>query len=503
MTFALNIQESDYLINGSNSLHIVITAEEAAAATRQITYNVTVYSTNGEYSQNWPAVLLPSGSKTMSIPFVVPMEWANDADVVDMNGNNGSINVTMSATYEIMAGNNIYTAYYKGYHASVPAQVAETVLPTVGTITYESVDGKVPAEWDCLVQGMSTVRVSVPQAAGAYGSDIYYYYFNGGTAQMQNYADISLSAAGDISVNVMVEDSRGRFASADLYLAVQPYSVPSLTQVRAQRCDAAGDLAEEGDCFVVNGTLNSADVGGRNPTTVTVAWKKVTEERYPEGLAIDPASGVVIGAALDSSASYDVRYTIQDAFYNITLYDYLSSTLYLMHFLKGGAGIAVGKAAEQEQLFDVGLDTTMRRDLKVGGNAEITGELTLGSVAVKDALQSLQTPLESAFIVNTDAFPVSDVSENRIVRCGRFILYSFKGVLAGGDEPPLAGQEYVVGSIPAGYYAPSFLPQLNGMLGGTNPCVVTVSGIGQVKITLSQNYMQTIWITGVGIDVET
>lgn len=499
MKFTIGFEESTYCIDGSSTLHLVITSDTAADSTHQFTCSTTLSSTQGVYSQSW-TTLMPNGSTSISIPYVVPIAWANDTTVVDMNGDNGALCASLSVVYVLTIGTNQYTLNYSGYYGMIPATVDASIVPSVGTISYTSVDGKVPESWDCLVQGVSVVRVSVPEAAGAYGSDIYYYYFNGGTAQLQSYADISLTAAGNVTIPITVEDSRGRLTTADLYLVVQEYSAPTLTNTSAQRCDAEGTLAEEGEYFLVSGTLNSSSVSGRNTASVTAAWKKVTEDTYGTAISIDPDAGTIVDAALEEGASYDVQYTIADAFYSINLYDYLSSTIYLLHFLKGGEGIAVGKAAEQENLFDIALDTTMRRDLIVGGDVSITGDLQLGDVGVKDALQSLQTPTESQFTVNTTDFPISDVSENRILCCGQIILYAFKGVIT-GDEPPIAGQEYVIGTIPAGYFNADYLPQLTVMLNGINPCVVAVSTAGQVTVTLSQSYQQTIWLTGMGLNL--
>ncbi|MFI3169806.1 MAG: hypothetical protein R3Y06_07675 [Faecalibacterium sp.] len=500
MKFSVAFQEETYTINGSDSLHVILTSDTEADSTHQFTFQLTLSTNNAEYTQSW-STLLPNGSTSVSVPFVVPMEWANDNEVVDMNGYNGAITASLTVVYLLTVAGKQYTTTYKGYYSSIPVYVDASLMPTIGTLSYTSVDGKVPEDWDCLVQGISVVRVSAAQAAGIYGSEIYYYYFNGGTAQLQSYADISLQTAGDITIPVTVKDSRGRMTTADLYLVVQPYSAPMLTQTSSQRCDAEGTLAEEGEYFLASGSLAEYTVSGKNTVSVSVAWKKVTEADYGTDLAIDPTAGSIVDANLEEGASYDVRYTVQDAFYNIKLYDYLSSTVYLMHFLKGGSGIAVGKAAEQEGLFDVALDTTLRRDLTVGGDATITGDLVLGEIAVGEVLQSLQTPSQSQFTLNTEDFPLSNVTENYILRCGRMITYCFKGSIV-SEEPTLAGQAYVIGTIPAGYYSTTHLPYLSGVLNGLTPCVVSVSSIGQVTVTLSESYQQTVWVQGVSIDVD-
>lgn len=422
--FTVGFEESYFTIDGATALHILCTADEAASSTLLYTFSVTLSSTSGRYEQAFTAAM-PAGSKQVSIPFVPPLEWANDfaVNLGDLAHEDacGAFSAVMQAAVTSYAGTTKYEYTFKGYQASLTATVADSLLPSAGTLSAAAVDGRVPEDWGLWVQGLSVARVTCTGAAGVYGSSIVAYYFGDGAARQENIFDLRLTEAGTVTVPVTVEDSRLRRMTADLLLTVQPYAAPSLSGIASRRCDAAGADAEEGAYFTAACTPAGSTLDGANPIAVTVAWKAVTAADYGSPVTLTDPAGQLVAAGLQSGASYQVKYTVADAFYAVDYYDYLSSTVYLLHFLKGGTGIAVGKAAEQANLFDVALPTALRRDVSVGGSLAVTGGLTLNGQDVGAALTALGTQTESAFAVDTAL--VEEVLENRILRCGRFVLY--------------------------------------------------------------------------------
>ncbi len=498
MKIQVSFAQTSYQINGNSVLHIVPSTGLAANATNQFVFKITLFSTNNVYSKVWENVLLPNGQESLSIPFVVPLEWANDFNSNDFDGTNGILGVKMETKYTLFAASREYVGNYVNYAISLRCTVDDAILPSVGELSYENVDEIVPIEWKRQVQGISQIKVKAESAKGAYSSTITAYYFGANTSQQQNYANFLLKNAGDNYISVTVEDSRGRFATKDLYVFVDAYHPPSLTQIISQRCDTSGNLQEEGTHFLTSAVLVGKNLEGNNPISLKVSWKKVTAQNYNTPITLAQNVQSVIDANLETGASYDVKYTVSDFFHNIDIFDYLSSTSYLLHFLKGGTGIAVGKAAEAQELFDVALDTTIRRSLIVGADLSVSGQFTIGGVQVMDILRTLQEPVESAFLVNYDVFPHSWVSENKIVRCGKYVQYSLNAALS-MDPMPNVGQSVVMATIPEGFFSSNFFPQLSAMLNGTNACVVNVSQTGVVSVVISQKYQQQIKLMGTGI----
>ena len=497
--FTLGFEESWFTINGASALHMVCAAAEPADGNNIYSFDVTLRSTNGLYSQSWSDVLLPDGQTSVSVPFVPPLEWANDfsqtlGDIAHEDAC-GQFVATMTAHYTMHAGTVTYSNDYTGYAASLSATVAADILPSVGELTAEEAGGRVPAEWGVWVQNQSAVRITAPHAAGRYGASIVAYRFGTGGAQAENTADLPLTAAGTVTIPVTVEDSRGRIATQDLLLEVQPYAPPALTEIRSRRCTEEGVQEENGTCFSAGYTLSVSTLEGKNPVTVQCAWKKVTDSAYGTPLALEKA-GQVIPAELEPGASYDVRYTVSDAFYTIAYQDYVSSTVYLLHFRKGGTGIAVGKAAEADDLFDVGLPARFRREAVAGAGLQVVGSLLLGDTDVSAALQEISTVTAAAMTLDADHMPAA--TENQVIKCGRLMLARLRGALQNGGEPPYEGESYPVARLPEGCFSASW-PALAVACQNGKPCRAEVSPEGIVSVTPAADGQQDTEITILGI----
>ena len=66
-----------------------------------------------------------------------------------------------------------------------------------------------------------------------------------------------------------------------------------------------------------------------------------------------PIEIVFGGGAISTESSYDVKYTITDAFTTVTIYDTVSTAAVLMDFKAGGKGIAIGKVAEKDNVVEI------------------------------------------------------------------------------------------------------------------------------------------------------
>lgn len=101
---------------------------------------------------------------------------------------------------------------------------------------------------------------------------------------------------------------------------------------------------------------------GKNTITTAVAYKRSTESSYTT-TSVTFSSGTAFifgGGNLSTDYSYDIRYTLTDAFGSIIVVDSLSTASVLMDFKAGGTGIGVGKVAETDNLFDVGMNAKFR-----------------------------------------------------------------------------------------------------------------------------------------------
>ena len=82
---------------------------------------------------------------------------------------------------------------------------------------------------------------------------------------------------------------------------------------------------------------------GKNTLTLTVKYKRTDLKNYGNEVQINPGSNVCANNDLDPEYSYDVLYTLSDEFNTVTYSDFVSTAVYLMHFLHGGRGVAFGQ----------------------------------------------------------------------------------------------------------------------------------------------------------------
>ena len=177
-------------------------------------------------------------------------------------------------------------------------------------------------------------------------------------------------AATSVSVVCTVTDTRGRTASETFTLTVMDYVAPVMTEQAVFRCDSQGTADEDGTYFSVKATISYSPLNGQNVGVLTAA---AAAAGGSYGTETTLTSGVV---SLLSSYSADTSYTVR-----ITGYDTLGNTVYYyatiptrkwaMKFRSNGRGVAFGKAAETNDLFEIAPDW----DVKIGGDLYVSGTI--------------------------------------------------------------------------------------------------------------------------------
>ena len=69
------------------------------------------------------------------------------------------------------------------------------------------------------------------------------------------------------------------------------------------------------------------------------------------------------GGTLDTEKSYDVHYRLTDQFNTIDYYDYVSTSIWLIHFKEGGRGVAFGQMATKDDTVDLAWAAYFRKDV--------------------------------------------------------------------------------------------------------------------------------------------
>lgn len=142
----------------------------------------------------------------------------------------------------------------------------------------------------------------------------------------------------------------------------QSYTKPRITSYSVQRCDSNGTSNEEGTYALVNFSWET----DLSVSSISIEWKSSTETTW-SSTAVS-ASGVsgsvsnIIGSGnLSGEQAYDILVTVADSNDSSSAIRTLNGTSFLIDFLSGGKGTAIGKPAEVENTFDVGYDSRFRK----------------------------------------------------------------------------------------------------------------------------------------------
>lgn len=246
--------------------------------------------------------------------------------------------------------------------------VPASVKPTIGSLTAERIDGDVPTDWGIYVQTKSKVKLTITGAAGSYGSTIKSYSISGGgfTGATATLTTGFLNNYGNITFTATVMDSRGRVSmAATVTIEVVQYFTPYFERYSSQRCSSAGILQDDGTYVLGNALYNRAPCANLNRVTRSIFYKKSSDTEWiNSGYIFSSGDPIVFGGGKFSTEySYDIKYTIQDAFNTVSVIDLISTAAVVMDFKSGGKGVAIGKVSETDNMFEV----SDKWDVKVYG----------------------------------------------------------------------------------------------------------------------------------------
>lgn len=307
--------------------------------------------------------------------YVVPQEWCDQMTGDSIYYLSASISLLLDGktTYEWgeLSGRD-YGDLDSSNTISVKAD--STLLPTISSVTLADTNGVVPTDWNEYVQHLSNIAVSAIDCSGILGSTITYIlltiedkpiYNSFGTLTSYPKTGV-IKEYGTFDVNVIVTDSRRRTATKSMKLTFLPYSAPTITSISSQRCLKNGTIDNDGTFFEASGTPTYSDCNGKNSYHVYVSYKRTNETDYSteEEVTLPATIGTEDSTTklgnFDTEYSYDVRYRIADAINSVSYVDYLSTSVMLMHFMRGGRGVAFGQKATVEYCVDTSFNALFR-----------------------------------------------------------------------------------------------------------------------------------------------
>lgn len=243
--------------------------------------------------------------------------------------------------------------------------VPSSVKPTVASLTAVRVDGDIPSSWGIYVQTKSKAKLTINGAVGSYGSTISSYSITGGgyTSTASSFTTGFLNSSGLIKFTATVTDSRGRVsAAATVTISVVAYSPPSFVSYLSQRCLSNGTIDDDGTYIRGQVSYSYASCGGKNTVTRATYYKKASDTAWTNAsAAFSSGTAFTFGSGkISTETSYDIKYTLTDAFTTIAIQDIVSTAAVVMDFKQGGKGVAVGKVSEADKTFEVAEDWNVR-----------------------------------------------------------------------------------------------------------------------------------------------
>ena len=400
-----------------------------------------------------------------SISWTPPLTLANQIP--------NSVSGTVQVTIQTYNGTTLVGTTANSATLSVPA----SVVPTFTGISVTKVDGDVPSSWGIYVQNKSKATLAITGAAGVYGSTITAYSITGNNLASTSSSVTTgfLTNAGHNSFSARVQDSRGRWSNTiSVGFNVVEYAPPSFSNYSILRCTSAGTTSANGTYGKGAAVFEFASCSGKNSVTTAVAYKKSSDTDYTNaGKTFTSGTAFIFGGGnLSVDYTYDIRYSLTDAFGTVSVVQTLSTASVLMDFKSGGTGLAIGKVSEKDN-FECAWDADF------GGKVRVNAldDIMIGDTPLSQLIGGGSSSLEKAYPIGSIYITTIATNPATILGFGRWERIQDKFLLAGGSSyaPGTSGGEashtlaltevpshcHGVGTIAAGNTTPSMSATLN------------------------------------------
>lgn len=252
-------------------------------------------------------------------------------------------------------------------YKNVTVYVASSVGPTVGTITLNphDINGH-----NILVQGKNKLTIGVSGCSAGTGSSIKSYTFSGPgisktTTSTSYTSGGTISNTGSLTYTVTVTDNRGRTASKTKTITCYEYSQPYFTSFNAYRSkDAEGTSDPDGTYLHCTYGTKYSSVNGTNNISVKAYYVTGTTTKSVTG-----NNGIASVNLNESTKTYEVYLQITDSYSGVGSSSVITvfGASRILNITQDGTGVAIGKLADENELFDVRWKSHFRNDIVIDG----------------------------------------------------------------------------------------------------------------------------------------
>lgn len=329
------------------------------------------------------------GSWTYQTGWITPNSTAQQTfNSYTITGSSIAPYMTSSTTAQVLA--SLYTYTSDGHlvgdsNVYFNVTLNSNIVPSV-SFTRVVEAGDVPSSWGIYVKSKSRIGLTI-SGSGIYGSSIsaYKISYYGGAVTTASATTSYLTQAGSTTFTGQVTDTRGRSASTTTTINVVDYSNPTISTAQVQRCDANGNIDNNGEYMYVSYGASVSSCSNKNSSMYKIGYRVHNTGSYTyitlasgtysysasgmlfaDGIKASTASGTKV--QFSSSNTYDIQFYVADYFTEYTNVQLLDTGFDLMNFNASGKAMAIGKVSEanaNQELFEVGIDTIIDGDLSV------------------------------------------------------------------------------------------------------------------------------------------
>lgn len=292
------------------------------------------------------------------------IKWTPPLSLAEANTTGGSVTVKLSLT--TYSGSISVGTDSKSIQCAIPA----SVKPSFTADFTDAAEFK--DNYGTFIQHLSKLHIVVT-ASSLHGATIKGYKIsaNGETFTTAESTTGVLTSSGDITVQIVVTDSRDRTTQTNYTINVTAYTLPAVSSLSIHRCDSAGKENDQGAYVQATFSASADPFNSKNTVSYKLEYKKSTAVSYTavnltQYKNVFSLSGKTYIFAADTGSSYDVRITVTDAFTSVTRSTTASTAATIMHLKANGKGLGLGKVAEVDNAVDVGWNMQMNGNTITG-----------------------------------------------------------------------------------------------------------------------------------------
>lgn len=254
------------------------------------------------------------------------------------------------------------------------AVVPSDYVPSISSVTISELTAGLADKFGCFVQHKSALKIKV-NCSGIAGSSI-----SSCTVMVDgnDYSGTTVStgiidSSGEMKVNIVIRDSRGRSASTSETIQVYAYSSPDLYGCKANRVNSSQELNDDGENVMFQYAYRVSPVNNKNTASLKIqqydsssaSWKTLIEYTdYEKGSydarLPDPyvnCAKYMPSITFDKNKNFNFRLVVSDYFSTYTVGIEVPVSYTLIEFGPNGHSLSFGgPCTNKEEQIDVHMD---------------------------------------------------------------------------------------------------------------------------------------------------